>query len=142
LFNAVAWATKTAAASIFMASTFKPESNPMDIIDLEKKSSAKAAGPLSKLTCLFSFAGLTLLLYIALYRPIYVPPDQMLSPWWMRGFLMAGSFLVLGLCCCASSLWRKETDTLFKTFGLFLNFVVMFLVGVAVASLWYPEYLV
>ena len=111
----------------------------MDIIDLERTSLAKAAGPFSKLTCLFSFAGLALLLYVALYYPI-VPPGHVISPWWTRGFFLAGSFLVLGLCCCALSLWRREMDTRFITFGLFLNFVVMFLIGVVVVLLRYPEY--
>lgn len=114
----------------------------MDIIDLESKSLPKAAGLFSKLTCLFSFAGLALLLYIALYHPIYVSSGQVVPLWWMRGFFLAGSFLVLGLCCCALSLWRRELDTPFKAFGLFLNFVVMFLIGGAIVTIQYPEYYV
>lgn len=111
----------------------------MDIIDLESKSSANAAGPFSKLACLFSFAGLAILLYVALYSPIYVPPGHRISPWWTRSFFMAGNFMILGLCCCALSLWRNEMNSLFKAFGLFLNFVVMFLIGGAVAIIKYPE---
>jgi hypothetical protein len=111
----------------------------MDTIDLESKSSVNAAGPFSKLACLFSFSGLAILLYVALYSPIDVSPYHVVSPWWTRSFFMAGNFMILGLCCCAMSLWRDEMNTLFKAFGLFLNFVVMFLIGGAVVVIRYPE---
>lgn len=106
--------------------------NQMDSPYPEPLAAKSAPGHFSLLTCLFSLAGLLLLLYASIYRPAVFPPGHARVYWWEIGFFSGGCLLIAGLLFCSLSLWRQEAETIFKTFGLFLNFVAMFLICGAV----------